>query len=54
MEGGELRIVVDGESYETDVTDDAAKQQWDINVSPNDQGVHPASKTLTIRLVLAK
>jgi hypothetical protein len=53
LKGGELSVTVSGDAYETDVTDQTAKQQIDADLSPKD-GKHPDSKTLTVRLVLAK
>lgn len=53
LKGGELSVTVSGDAYETEVTDQTAKQQVDVDLTPKD-GKHPESKTLTIRLVLKK
>jgi hypothetical protein len=53
LNGGELRVTVSGDAYETVVTDQTIKQKVNVDLSPKN-GKHPDSKTLTIRLVLAK
>lgn len=53
FKGGELSVTVSGDAYETEVTDQTAKQQVDVDLTPKD-GKHTESKTLTVRLVLKK
>lgn len=53
MKGGELRVSISWDLYETEVTDNTAKQKVSANFSPKD-GKKPGTWTIILRLMLAK